>query len=435
MENKDILLIIIVIFLNDNIRLGAKNGFLKFFENLPAIFVFVVVNFIKLPWLIKGLYDSIKDYFTSPVFQKRAQKFKQLRRGYISLLIIVWGYGLSFFLPLFVNNKAWMVEFEGKTYYPIVYELPKILPGYDMGQSIPILKDLIKLFPKRVYYNNQFGLEGETPVNFRKLQNKFIRDGGKNKVTMPFYPYNATESTMDEYKDESPPTAPDSIHYFGTDDRGRDVFARLFYGFNISMSFALLVTFFSYFIGVSIGGYLGYFGGFFDIVVQRFVEIWSAIPFLYAIMIVASILEPSMLLLVFLLSAFQWMGMTYYIRGEFLREKSKDYVSAAVSIGVKDTVIIFRHILPNALTPVISFLPFAIVGNISALVSLDFLGFGLPAPTPSWGELMGQATSHLNDPWLVFAPIGALFVTLMLVSFIGEAVREAFDPKQYSRLR
>ncbi len=148
-----------------------------------------------------------------------------------------------------------------------------------------------------------------------------------------------------------------------------------------------------------------------------------------------SIMEPSMLLLIFLLCAFQWMGMTYYIRGEFLREKSKDYISAAVSIGVKDHVIIFRHILPNALTPVISFLPFSIVGNISALVSLDFLGFGLPAPTPSWGELMGQATSHLTSPWLVFAPIAALFVTLMLVSFIGEAVREAFDPKQYSRLR
>ncbi|MCJ8347295.1 ABC transporter permease subunit [bacterium] len=435
MENKDILLLVIIILLNDNIRLGLVNFFIKAWTNAPTITVFVLTNIVRSPWLVAGLYESIRNYFTSPIFQKRAAKFKTLKRGYISFLIIVWGYIFSFFLPLVVNNKAWMVEYEGKTYYPIVYELPKVIPGYDMGQSVPILRDIINLLPKKIYYNNQFGLEGETPVNFRKLKDQFIRNGGKNKVIMPFYPYNATESTMDEYKDDSPPTKPDSIHIFGTDDRGRDVFARLSYGFNISMSFALLVTFFSYLIGISIGGYLGYFGGVFDIVVQRFVEIWSAIPFLYAIMIVASILEPSMLLLVFLMCAFQWMGMTYYIRGEFLREKSKDYVSAAVSIGVKDSVIIFRHILPNALTPVISFLPFAIVGNISSLVSLDFLGFGLPAPTPSWGELMGQATSHLTSPWLVFAPIGALFLTLMLVSFIGEAVREAFDPKQYSRLR
>ncbi|MCO4784235.1 MAG: ABC transporter permease subunit [Candidatus Cloacimonetes bacterium] len=435
MENKDILLLVIIILLNDGIRLGLVNFFIKTWKNAPTIAVFLFTGFFRSPWLIAGLYESIKNYFTSPIFQKRASKFKTLKRGYFSFLIIVWAYGLSFLLPLFVNNQAWVVDYEGERYYPIVYEVPKIIPGYDMGQSVPILKSIIDLFPKKVYYNNQFGLKGETPVNFRNLQKEFIKNGGKNKVIMPFYPYNATESSMEEYENASPPTAPDSTHYFGTDDRGRDVFARLTYGFNISMSFAILVTFFSYLIGVSIGGYLGYFGGVFDIIVQRFVEIWSAIPFLYAIMIVASILQPSMLLLVFLLCAFQWMGMTYYIRGEFLREKSKDYVSAAVSIGVKDNIIIFRHILPNALTPVISFLPFAIVGNISSLVSLDFLGFGLPAPTPSWGELMGQATSHLTSPWLVFAPIGALFVTLMLVSFIGEAVREAFDPKQYSRLR
>ena len=202
------------------------------------------------------------------------------------------------------------------------------------------------------------------------------------------------------------------------------------------MTFALLVTFFSYLIGVAIGGYLGYFGGIFDIVVQRIVEIWSSIPFLYAIMIVVSIVgEVHLGWLVVLLAAFGWMGMTYYIRGEFLREKAKDYVSAAISIGHKDHTIIFKHILPNSLTPVISFMPFAIVGNITSLVSLDFLGFGLAPPTPSWGEMMSQGMSHLKDPWLVFAPLGALFLTLMLVSFIGEAVREAFDPKQYSRLR
>jgi microcin C transport system permease protein len=207
------------------------------------------------------------------------------------------------------------------------------------------------------------------------------------------------------------------------------------YGFYTSIKFALIVTFICYSIGVSIGAFLGYFGGVFDIIVQRFVEIWSAMPFLYTVMIISAIMEPTFMLLAFILTLFGWMGMTYYIRGEFYREKSKDYVSAATAIGCTHTSIIFKHILPNSLTPVISFMPFAIVGNISSLVSLDFLGFGLPAPTPSWGELLGQGLANLTKPWLVLSPMIAMFVTLLLVSFIGEAIREAFDPKEYSRLR
>ena len=228
---------------------------------------------------------------------------------------------------------------------------------------------------------------------------------------------------------------PTGMHLLGTDDRGRDVFARMVYGFRISMAFALIVTFFSYIIGISIGALLGYYGGWFDIVVQRIVEIWSAMPFLYTVMIFAAIMIPNFWMLVGILVLFGWMGMTYYIRAEFLREKSKDYVAAARAIGCTDSTIIFKHILPNALTPVISFAPFAIVANISSLVSLDFLGFGLPAPTSSWGELLGQGLANLTKPWLILSPITAFFITLLLVSFIGEAIREAFDPKQYSRLR
>jgi len=188
-------------------------------------------------------------------------------------------------------------------------------------------------------------------------------------------------------------------------------------------------------IGITIGALLGYYGGTFDIVMQRFVEIWSAMPFLYTVMIFAAIMIPNFWMLVGILVMFKWMGMTYYIRAEFLREKSKDYVAAARAIGCTDGAIIFRHILPNALTPVISFAPFAVVADIGALVSLDFLGFGLPAPTPSWGELLGQGLSNLTKPWLILSPTLAMFCTLLLVSFIGEAIREAFDPKQYSRLR
>ena len=192
---------------------------------------------------------------------------------------------------------------------------------------------------------------------------------------------------------------------------------------------------FTYVIGISIGALLGYFGGTFDILVQRLVEIWSAMPFLYTVMIFASVMIPNFWMLVFILVLFRWMGMTYFIRAEFLREKAKDYVAAARAIGCTDGTIIFKHILPNALTPVISFAPFAIVAGIGSLVSLDFLGFGLPAPTPSWGELLGQGLASLNKPWLILSPTMAMFITLLLVSFIGEAIREAFDPKQYSRLR
>ena len=199
--------------------------------------------------------------------------------------------------------------------------------------------------------------------------------------------------------------------------------------------------------GIAIGASLGYFGGRLDIFGQRGIEIWSSLPFLYTIIIISSVivpvylpgrnvlLQPSFWLLVMILAAFDWMGITYYIRGEFYREKAKDYVGAAIATGVSERGIMFRHILPNALTPVVSFAPFTIVANVASLVALDFLGFGLPAPTPSWGELIGQGMENLTEWWLVAYPLGVMFLTLLLVVFIGEAVREAFDPKEYSRLR
>ena len=233
----------------------------------------------------------------------------------------------------------------------------------------------------------------------------------------------------------------------GTDDRGRDVLVRLAYGFNISLTFALFVLLFADGVGIVVGAALGFISGKLDLLGQRLIEVWSSLPFLYTIIIVSSIivpiyvpgrlqvLQPSFWLLIFILAAFEWMGITYYIRGEFYREKAKDYVGAAIVTGVSEPAIMFRHILPNSLTPVISFAPFTIVANISALVALDFLGFGLPAPTPSWGELIGQGMENLTKWWLVFFPLGVMFLTLLLVVFIGEAAREAFDPKEYSRLR
>ncbi len=200
------------------------------------------------------------------------------------------------------------------------------------------------------------------------------------------------------------------------------------------MSFGLQVTLFSVLLGVFIGGLQGYYGGRFDIVVQRGIEIWSTVPKLYLVIIVTSIFEPGYFWLMAILTLFGWMGMTYYIRGEMYREKSKEYVQAAKALGASDMTIIFKHILPNSLIPLITLTPFELVGNIFALTALDFLGFGLPAPTPSWGELMGQGMSNISSYWLSLSPIGALFLTLLLITFIGEAVREAFDPKSLNAL-
>ncbi len=427
MNNIDIFMAVLLLAVIDPVREGIPRLIEAFFRNLPSLIAALFNLVIYSPRHLKNLFLSVKEYFTSPIFQKRAKKFKTLKRGYYSFILIIGCYALSLLLPLLVTNQALYVSYEGRSYFPAARDFVGYYSSWFVDEIVEV---------KWYYTAEDFGEKGNlSPANYRDLKAKWEAEGSSNSVTLAPYPYSPNESNLTEYV-ARPPHAPDERHILGTDDRARDVFARMVYGFQISITFAIVVTFFSYLIGVSIGGFLGYYGGIFDIVVQRVVEVWSAIPFLFTVMIVVSIMQTASVgLLIGLLASFGWMGMTYYIRGEFLREKAKDYVSAAISIGVKDTTIIFRHILPNALTPVISFMPFAIVGNINSLVSLDFLGFGLPAPTPSWGELMSQATANLNSWWLVGAPLGGLFFTLMLVSFIGEAVREAFDPKQYSRLR
>jgi microcin C transport system permease protein len=345
------------------------------------------------------------DYTSISLFKKRLKKFRSIKRGYYSFYIIVTAYILSFFCPMLMNNKALIVSYNGSLYFPV-----------------------FKYYPAET-----FGVKDYGEANYRTLKETFKTDGSGNWVMMPPYPYGPYESLTDPRSE--PPNHPSFQHWFGTDDRGRDVFVRLSYGLKISLTFALIATSVAYCIGISIGATLGYFSGKIDLFGQRLIEIWASIPFLYTVMILSSIIRPDFKLLVILISMFGWMSMTYFIRGEFYREKAKDYVHAAISMGAKDRKIVFKHILPNALTPVIAFGPFHIVGDIGALVSLDYLGFGLPAPTPSWGELVGQGVSNITSWWLVFFPLGALFVTLLLVVFIGEAIREAFDPKVFSRLR
>jgi microcin C transport system permease protein len=349
--------------------------------------------------------------------QRRFRKFRGLKRGYWSFLLIAAAYLVSFFLPLLVNDKPLVIHYQGSYYFPEF----------------------------RYYSGTTFGQDSLGEPHYRELAAQFRAENRGNWALMPPYPYSPVESLLD--LPGTPPHAPSSEHWFGTDDRGRDIFARLAYGFNVSMSFALIVLAISYVIGIFVGALIGYFGGKLDMLGLRAIEIWSSLPFLYTIIIVSSIvvpiylpgryllLQPSFWLLIVILTLFDWMGITYYIRGEYYREKAKDYVGAAIAMGASDWKIMFKHILPNSLTPVISFAPFFLVGNIGALVSLDFLGFGLPAPTPSWGELIGQGLENLTKWWLVLFPLGAMFVTLNLIVFIGEAIREAFDPKSFSRLR
>lgn len=351
------------------------------------------------------------------LFRKRVRKFRRIKRGYYAFLIVTIAYVLSFLLPFVATNQPLAVKYNGDYFFP-----------------------MLQFHPAATFNQAAYG-----EPDYRELKKQFQAEGKDNWVLMSLYPYGPNESLLNLA--ESPPNRPSREHPFGTDDRGRDVLVRLAYGFNISLTFALFVTIFSEGVGTVAGALLGYFGGKLDIVGQRIIEIWSSLPFLYTIIIISSIvvpvyipgrmlvMQPSFWLLVIILSVFEWVSITYYIRGEFYREKAKDYVGAAIATGVSETKIMFRHILPNALTPLVSFAPFVVVANIGSLVALDFLGFGLPAPTPSWGELIGQGMDNLTKWWLVIFPLAAMFVTLLLVVFIGESVREAFDPKEFSELQ
>ncbi|HIG10131.1 MAG: ABC transporter permease subunit [bacterium] len=343
------------------------------------------------------------------VFRRRWRKFRTLKRGWYSFVAILVLYFLSLCCPVLVNSRALIVKHNGEYSFPA---LSGFREARDFGQRII----------------------GE--ADYRLLKQQFDESRGDDFVLLTPYPYHPNESLLDDaLLPGRPPHAPTAEHWLGTDNRGRDVFARLVYGFQISVTFALGVVLLSYIVGMIVGQILGYFGGRVDMYGQRFVEIWSGLPFLYTVIIISNMVTPSVTVLILILATFRWMGTSFYMRGEFYREKSRDYVAAAIAQGDSHASIMFRHILPNSLTPIISFAPFALVAAISSLVSLDFLGFGLPAPTPSWGEMVNQGLENIHKWHLVVFPLSALFLTLMMVVFIGEAIREAFDPKVFSRLR
>ncbi len=309
---------------------------------------------------------------------------------------------LSLIAELLMNHRALVVQYQGNWYFPTY----QFIEGHTFGE------------------------DSSREVSYRKLKEK-LQQNGQGFVLMPVIPYGRYES---DFTDIPPPHPPSSQHWMGTDDQGRDILVRLFYGFRIAIFFSLILTIVGYIIGIWFGAISGYFGGWVDLSFQRTVEIWSTVPFLYLCIYVASIITPNFWILLLILLFFSWINISYYLRTEVLREKEKDYCLAAQSCGASSSRIIFKHLLPNSMVPVISTFPFSIVGGITSLTSLDFLGYGLPPPTPSWGALMQQGLQYLHNAWwITFFSFLAITITLVLVTFIGEGVREALDPKHFSK--
>jgi len=331
---------------------------------------------------------------------RRWRRFKANKRGYYSLIVFSICFFLSLGAEILSNDKPLFVSYQGSVYFP-----------------------LLKAYPETT-----FGGVFETETDY---QDPFIRQRLTNGGNFALFPPNPHNYDSINLQIRQPvPSPPDSTNYLGTDDRGRDVLARLLYGFRLSVLFAFVLTFIGTIIGIIIGAVQGYLGGRTDLFMQRFIEIWSAMPELYLLIIFASIFKPSVLLLLILLSIFGWMGLADYVRAEFLKGRNLDYVKAAKALGVGNVTIMFRHLLPNGMTPVITFLPFRLSGSILALTSLDFLGLGVPPPTPSLGELLAQGKNNIEAWWLSLTTFGVLVGTLILLIFIGEALRETFDPRK-----
>ena len=341
----------------------------------------------------------------SPQTIKQWRRFRSIKRGYYSLVIMLVLLGATLLAELLVNSRAIVVKYDGEYYFPTY---AGFLPG------------------------DTFGLDYQYETNYRELKAHFAQQGSGNWALLPPVPYNAYET---DFRDEAfPPYAPSfaSRHYLGTDVTGRDILARLVYGFRLAMAFSLLLLVCNYVIGLALGCAMGYWGGAFDLLFQRIIEIWSNVPFLYVIMIVASVIVPNFWTLIGVMVIFGWMGMTWYMRTSTYKEKAREYVAAARALGASSGRIIFRHILPNTIAVIVTFIPFSMATGVTALTALDYLGFGLPPPTPSWGELLAQGTANLESPWIVTSVVLAMTLVLLMVAYVGEAIREAFDPKQFT---
>lgn len=338
----------------------------------------------------------------SPVNQRRWHAFKTHKRGYASLWIFTILFTITLFAEFIANDKPLLLKFEGRYHTPILNTYPETL----------------------------FGGEFETEADYR---DPYVHNLINARGWMIWPPIRYDYETINYDLPAPAPTPPSAEHWLGTDDQGRDVLARIIYGFRICIIFGLLITIASSIMGIAAGAVQGYFGGWTDLLFQRFIEIWNAIPSLYLLIIMTSIIEPGFWTLLCVLLLFSWMTLTGVVRAEFLRGRNFEYVSAARALGLSNSVIILKHLLPNAMVATLTFMPFILNGAITTLTSLDFLGYGLPPGSPSLGELLQQGKSNLQAPWLGITGFCAIAVTLSLLIFIGEAARDAFDPRKTFR--
>lgn len=325
--------------------------------------------------------------------RKRWKVFKARKAAIFSSIILLFFITLTFISPIIANSRPLVLKYNDSVYFPI-------------------LKD---------YSADDFGITDSLDVNYRSLQLK------ENDFALwPIIQWDPYESnaTVDSY-----PSVPSKSNYLGTDDRGRDVLTRLLYGFKYSITYAIAVWLISLSVGTILGGSMGFFGGKVDFIGQRLVEILSTVPSFFLLIILVSIFDPSLWMLIFISCIFSWISISYYVRGEFLKNRNREFVEAARALGASNKSIIFKHILPNSLTPIITFAPFTIAAEIVGLAALDYLGFGLQVPTPSWGELLSQAQKNYTIAWwLALYPSLALFTVLTLLNLIGQGVRDAMDP-------
>lgn len=335
----------------------------------------------------------------SPITQRRLAQFKANKRGYWSFWIFMILLLICLFAEFIANDKPIYVSYDGGSYFPTFISYPETAFGGD--------------FETETEYRDEFvqGLINE-----------------KGYMIWPVIPFSY--DTINYNLPTPAPSAPDSTNWVGTDDQGRDVAARILYGFRLSVIFGLVLTFFSSIIGVAAGAVQGFYGGKLDLFMQRVIEIWASMPSLYILIIFAAMFPPGFWTLLAILLLFSWMALVDVVRAEFLRARNFDYVRAAHALGVSNRVIIWRHVLPNAMVATLTFMPFILTGSITALTSLDFLGLGLPPGSPSLGELLAQGKNNLQAPWLGISAFMSLAVMLTLLTFIGEAVRDAFDPRK-----
>ena len=361
----------------------------------------------------------------SPTNLRRWQNFKANRRGYWSFWIFLVLFGLSLSAELIANDRPILVSYKGELLVPVFVNYPEEKFGGFLATT-----DYRSDFIQEEINANGWMVWPPVRYSYQTVNSEIPHSA----PTQPFWLMGAEERCSAYPKGvDDPKCTLGNLNWLGTDDQARDVLARLIYGFRISVLFGLALTVLSALIGVTAGAIQGFFGGWTDLLMQRFIEIWSSMPSLYILLIIAAILPPGFFVLLGVMLLFQWVGFVGVVRAEFLRARNFEYVRAARALGVGDWTIMFRHLLPNAMVATLTFLPFILSGSIATLTSLDFLGFGMPPGSPSLGEMIAQGKNNLQAPWLGLTAFFSMSVMLSLLIFIGEAVRDAFDPRKTYR--